>query len=264
MLKYVLMGVVIFMCNQINSLLGLIALFLTLAYIIYVNIPTFYSIKGSNAINKGDMEKALGEYRKAYKTRRASASVCMSYGVLLLRCGQPEESLTIFNNIILNSNAKPNVKIEAKQYRTLNYYKLGQIDEALEEAQEIYEKYKNTVSYGLLCYLKLVTNQPIDEVIRLCEEAYDYNADDRDIVDNLALAYIKKGEFEKAKELCDIMLEKFPAFTEAYYHSAICYSKLGNIEKAKELLELIDTNCKRTYLTTVSVGEIKELKQSLY
>ena len=264
MVKYILMGVVIFMCNKINSLLGLIALFLTLTYIIYVNVPTFYSIKGNKAINDGDIKRALKLYEKAYKTKRASASVCMSYGVLLLRCGQPEESLTILNNIILNSNAKPNMKIEAKQYRTLNYYKLGQIDEALEEAQEIFEKYKNTVSYGLLCYLKLATNQPIDEVFQLCEEAYDYNADDRDIVDNLAWAFIKKGDFEKARELCDMMLEKFPAFTEAYYHGAICYSKLGNVEKAKELLELIDTNCRRTYLTTVSVDEIKELKQSLY
>ena len=112
--------------------------------------------------------------------------------------------------------------------------------------------------------MKLATNQPIDEVFQLCEEAYDYNADDRDIVDNLAWAFIKKGDFEKARELCDMMLEKFPAFTEAYYHGAICYSKLGNVEKAKELLELIDTNCRRTYLTTVSVDEIKELKQSLY
>ena len=264
MVKYILMGVVIFICNQIDSLLGMIALLMTLAYIIYVNIPTFYSIKGNKALRDNDMKTALELYEKAYKTKRASSAVCMSYAILLLRSGQPEESLNIFNNIILNSNTNPKTKFEAKQYRALNYHKLGQIDDALEEAEEIFEKYKNTVSYGLLCYLKLVTNQPIDEVFALCEEAYSYNADDRDIVDNLALAYIKKGDFEKAKELCDTMLEEFPAFTEAYYHSAICYSKLGNVEKAKELLELIDTNCKRTYLTTVGEEEIEELKQSLY
>ena len=265
MIKYILMGVVIFLCSQINSLLGLIALVLTLAYIIYVNMPAFYSIKlkGNKEINDGDMEKGLKAYEKAYKTKRASASVCLSYGMLLLRCGHPEESLTIFNSIILYSNAKPNIKNQAKQYRTLNYYKLGQVDEALEEAQEIFESYKNTVSYGLLCYLKLATNQPIDEVLSLCEEAYDYNADDRDIVDNLALANIKKGNIEKAKELCDAMLEKFPAFTEAYYHGAICYSKLGNNEKAKELLDMIGTNCSRTFLTTVSVEDIERLKESL-
>lgn len=264
MIKYILIGVLIFLCNQINPLLGSAALILTLAYIIYINVPTFYAIKGNKAINDGDMEKALRLYEKSYNTKRAPAAICMSYGVLLLRSGQPEESLTIFNNIILNSNAKPKVKSEARQYRTLNYYKLGQIDDALEEAHEIFENYKNTVSYGLLCYLLLATNQPIDEVFSLCEEAYDYNRDDRDIADNLALAYIKKGEFEKARELCDMMLEKFPAFTEAYYHGAICYSKLGNVQKAKELLELIDTKCKRTYLTTVSVDEIKDLKESLY
>ena len=164
---------------------------------------------------------------------------------------------------IIYSKAKENVKYQAKQYRILAYHKIGQTDEALEEATEIFGKYKNTVSYGLLCYLKLANNHPIDETLSLCEEAYDYNSDDRDIVDNLTLAHIRKGNLEKAKELADDMLEKFPAFTEAYYHGAVVYKNLGDVKKAKELLEKISDNCRRTYLTTVSLDEIEELKNSL-
>jgi tetratricopeptide (TPR) repeat protein len=246
-----------------SSLLGTVAVTLILAYILYVNIPTFYSIKGNKEINDGNYEKALLAFKKAVDTKRASGAIHLSYGMLLLRCGKPEDSVSVFNSIILYSKAKDNIKHQAKQYRVLAYHKLGQTEDALEEAQEIFESYKNTISYGLLCYLKLANNQPIDEVLPLCEEAYDYNSDDRDIVDNLTLANIRKGNYEKAKELVDTMLEKFPAFTEAYYHGAVVYKKLGDINKARELLNAIQENCRRTYLTTVSLEEIEELKNSL-
>ncbi len=263
MFKYIIWGVVIFLCFRMSLLLGTVVTILSLAYILYANIPTFYSINGNKEINEGNYEKALEIYKKAYDTKRASAAICLGYGILLLRCGYPQESMNVFNSVILYSHAKDDIKNQAKQYRTLAFYKLGQTDEALEEAQEIFDKYKNTVSYGLLCYLKLATNQPVDEVLSLCEEAYDYNSDDRDIVDNLTLANIKKGNFEKAKELADQMLEKFPSFTEAYYHGAIAYNELGDVAKAKELLDLIPQNCKRTYLTTVSLDEIEELRSIL-
>ena len=263
MLKYVLLGVIIFLCYNISPLLGTIIVILTLAYILYANIPSFYSIKANKEINNGNYEEALSIFKKAVDTKRASAAIQLSYGMLLLRCGHPEEAVSVFNNLILYSGSKENIKNQAKQYRTLAFHKLGQRDDALEEAQEIFDKYKNTISYGLLCYLKLANNQPIVEVLQLCEEAYDYNSDDRDIVDNLTLAYIKKGDFEKAKELADHMIEKFPAFTEAYYHGAVIYKNLGDTAKAKELLDAIPNNCTRTYLTTVSLEEIEELKNSL-
>ena len=263
MLKYVVLGVVIFLCYNISPILGTIAVTLTLAYILYANIPTFYSIKGKKAINEGNYEKALLAFKKAVDTKRASGAIHLSYGMLLLRCGHPEDAVSVFNSIILYSKSKDNIKNQAKQYRVLAYHKLGQTEDALEEAQEIFESYKNTISYGLLCYLKLANNQPIDEVLPLCEEAYDYNSDDRDIVDNLTLAHIRKGNYEKAKELVDSMLEKFPSFTEAYYHGAVVYKKLGDINKARELLNAIQENCRRTYLTTVSLEEIEELKNSL-
>lgn len=263
MIKYILIGVVIFLCYQTSMLLGHCAFLATFLYILYANIPTFYSIKGNKAVNEKDYDKALLMFKKAYDTKRASGPISLSYGILLLRCGHPEEALNVFNTIILYSKAKDLIKNQAKQYRTLTYYKLGQESEALEEAQEIFDKFKNTVSYALLCYLKLATNQPIDEILPLCEEAYEYNNEDRDIVDNLALANIRSGNFDKAKELVDIMIEKFPTFTEAYYHGAIVYKKLGDLNKAKELINAIADNCTRTYLTTVSLEEIDELKNSL-
>ena len=263
MLKYILFGIIVFLCYGYGKLVGTSALVIAIAYTIYLNFPAFIAINGNKEINKNNLENGYNYYKKAYKTNRASADICLTYGILALRCGKPDEAVAVFNELILDHKTKLNVKNQAKQYRTLAYYKLGQVDDALEEAEEIFDKYKNTTGYSLLCYLKLATNQPIEEVLPLCKEAYEYNSDDRDIVDNLAFAYIKNSEYENAKNLIDKMLEDFPTFTEAYYHGAVVYSKLGDIKKAKELLDMIEENCTRTYLTTVSAKEINDLRTSL-
>ncbi len=263
MLKYMLFGIIVFFCYGFGKIVGTSALIIAVSYTIYLNLPAFIAIKGNKELNNKNLEGGYDYYKKAYKTNRASADIRLTYGMLALRCGKADEAVTVFNELILNYKIKPNIKNQAKQYRALAFYKLGQTEDALDEAEEIFDKYKNTTSYGLLCYLKLATNQPIEEVLPLCKEAYEYNSDDRDIVDNLAFAYIKNNEYEKARELTDKMIEDYPTFTEAYYHGAIACSKIGDIKKAKELLDLIDKNCTSTYLTTVSREDIENLKNSL-
>ena len=52
----------------------------------------------------------------------------------------------------------------------------------------------------MLGFFKLLRNDDLDETTKLCEEAYDYNSDDRDIKDNLSICYFRKGEYEKAEK----------------------------------------------------------------
>lgn len=81
------------------------------------------------------------------------------------------------------------------------YYKQGRLDEAIEDAQSMMnEGYRNSSVYGMLGYFKLLRNDDLDETTKLCEEAYDYNSDDRDIKDNLSICYFRKGEYEKAEK----------------------------------------------------------------
>jgi len=261
--KFVIIGILVFLSFRINILLGYLVTAILLAYILYTNFPFLYANKGNVAINKEDYNTAIKYYKKAFNTQRASASIVLRYGMLLLREGYVDDAITVFNLIVSNARYKQDFKNKAKQYRTLAYFKRGDTEDAVEEAEEILKSYKNTISYGLYCYIKLATGTPIDEILPLCKEAYEYNSDDRDICDNLALAYIKNNEPEKAKEICVDMLEKFPTFVEAYYHLAIAENKLGNRDKAFELVNSIDKKCKRTYLTTISLDEINNLKQEL-
>lgn len=248
---------------KFSLLLGLGLTALILAYAIYANIPAFYELKGNKAYQAGDFGEAKRQYKKAYDTGRTKINSKVNYAYILLRTGDSDEAEDVLNRIIRTKGVKPEQKNKARQQRCMVYYKQGRLDEALEEAYDIFDNgnYKNTTLYGMLGYFKYLTDDA-DEALRFCLEAYEYNSDDRDITDNLSLCYYKKGEYEKAKELSDKIISENPQFVEAYYHGAQIAVKCGNYETAKEYLEKIP-GCRWSNMTTVSRKEVDELTKEV-
>lgn len=253
---------IVVLCYLINPMLGLAATVLGLAATAFYFLPNFYAIRGNALSSKRDFEGALKWYKKAYDTGRASDNLQMVYAILLMRLGNPEPAEKILDSIARKKTAKPEIKRQAKQYRALLYCKLGRMDEAMEEARDAFETVKNTTTYGIMGYFMLLTGAPADETLKLCEEGYEYNGDDRDIVDNLAAACIRAGQYERAREYTLKLMEKHPDFVEAFYHGALAEAKLGNKKQAKEYLAKIP-ECHRTYMTTIPQQEIDALAASL-
>ena len=262
LMKILLPLAAVFVCYMINPIFGLIATVAALFICVYYYLPNFYAVRGNNLFSQGDMQGAEKWYKRAVNTGRASDKLKMAYGILLLRTGKPESAERQLNELARKKTAKPEIKQQAKQYRCMAYCKQGRMDEAMEEAQELFEVSKNTITYGIMGYFMHLTNAPAEETLKLCEEAYEYNADDRDILDNLALAYYRAGQYEKAKEYTDKMVEENPTFVEAFYHGALVEEALGNTDKAREYLTKIP-ECRRTYMTTVSKEEIDALAEKL-
>ena len=59
----------------------------------------------------------------------------------------------------------------------------------------------------MLGYFKILKEPMSDDTFNFCCEAYDYADDNRDICDNMLICYYNRGEYEKAKEISDIILE---------------------------------------------------------
>ncbi len=225
---------------------------------IYKLVPWFFAAKSGSAYAEGDTAAALEYAEKAIKFS-GGCDKKMQYALLLMRAGKFSEAEQVLNEIILYSAAKQNEKMDAKIYRCMVYAKTGRGAEALEDTEEIFEVYKNTTVYGMLAYLRQLSG---DSALELCEEAYEYNADDRDICDNLAVAYIRSGKFSEAEKLTDSLRAKFPKFIEGFYHSAVVAAKKGDKQSALEYISEID-NCRRNMMTTVSEDEISELKKEV-
>lgn len=241
---------------------GIIVSAVALGFVIYKALPAIFAMKGSKAYNCDDVKKAIRYYDRAIKFKSAKVNFSITYILILMRTGKMNKALKIANNTVLNPKAKPGEKFLVKEYRCLIYFKQGNKQEALDDAKEIFEKYKNTTIYGLLGYLMLACGEPMKETMDFCLEAYDYNSDDRDIVDNLVLAYYKNREYEKAEELAKDLIKMSPTFVEAHYHSALVAKALGKYKEARAFLENMD-ECIRTALTTVEEEEIEELRKQL-
>lgn len=258
-MKYLLMALVAIVVGFIiNKWLGIAILIAACAYMIYSYIPAIHASQGNKAFQEGDLETALEKYKKAYDTGRADVMIRASYAYVLLKNGMPEDAEGILNGILANKRIPKEKKYVIKMYRCMVFQKLDRLDEAIEDAEELFEEYKNSHMYGLLGYFKILNNDPLDEVLKFCLEAYEFNSDDRDILDNLSIVYYKLGEYEKAKEISDKLISMAPKFVEAFYHGAQISYKNNENDKAREYLEKIN-DCVRSYMTTVSEDEISEL-----
>lgn len=236
----------------------IIALFA--AVVIYVCLPGIYSLKALFAYTKQDTEKAIKLYEKAYKTGRASEKSKIYYALITLRNAEPEKAVKIFNEVISSPKAKETFKNSAKQYRCLAYIKSGDAKTALEDSQELLSKYKNTDLYATVGYAMALNTVDPSELLKFCEEAYEYNGDSRDIADNYAVALIKSGNYSKAIEICNEVIEKDNYFPEGHFHKAQALVALEKFEDALGELEMLE-DCDFKYMSTVSEEDAENLRQ---
>lgn len=262
-ISILVVAIAVYFAYKFSLWLGLGVTAVVVIYAIYALMPAFYEIQANKAYQAGDFNKSRDWYKKAYDTNRAKVNTKTSYAYILMRTGEMDLAETILNGIIRTKGIKTEQKNYAKQQRCMVYYKQGKLDEAIEEANEIFDNgnYKNTTLYGMLGYFKYLT-EPAEDALKFCLEAYEYNSDDRDITDNLSLCYYKIGEYEKAKELSDKIISQNPQFVEAYYHGAQIAVKCGDYSTAKEYLEKIP-DCRWSNMTTVTHEEVDTLTKEV-
>lgn len=261
---YVILGIIIIaVAFKFNTWLGVGILAVIAAYAIYRFIPSIYITKGNQAYAAGDEDAAREWYKKAYDTGRTNVKMKSSYAYILLRTGYEDEAEKVLDPIIKIKSLAPEKKNLAKQQRCMVYYRQGRIDEALDDAMELYESgYKTSNLYGMIGYFKLLRGDSPEETLAMCEEAYDYNKDNRDILDNLSICYYRLGRYEDAERISDELLAENDNFIEGYYHGAQIAVKRVNYGKAQEYLDKL-SECKRSKMTTITEEEIEKLKQEV-
>lgn len=261
---YVILGaVVIAIAFKFNTWLGIGILAAIALFGIYQYLPMYYVTKGNMAYDKGDEQEAYKWYKKGYDTGRMNVKTKSSYAYLLMRLDKADEAERILDPIIRVKSLDPKKKNLAKQQRCMVYYRQGRINEAVEEAMELYnDGYRTTNLYGMLGYFKMLRGDDLAETLKICEEAYDYDRDNRDILDNLAMCYYKLARYEDAEKISDELLESSDNFVEGCYHGAQIAAALGKYDKARECLEKIN-ECKRSTMTTITEEEIEALRSEV-
>lgn len=189
--------------------------------------------------NKRDYEGALKIFKIADRVGNLNVVNKELYGYVLLRCGYVPEAMVQLRGLLPLTARGSAQRNQLKNLIALALWKSGSLDEATEELEEVFESgYKNTQIYQNLGILyNLGENK--EKAKRFNEEAYDYNKDDNIIADNLADCYAICGEYDKAAEVYEELINRDPEprFPEAYYGYGQVLIKLGNSERGIGLIE---------------------------
>lgn len=228
-------------------------------YFLFNMVPKYhylYIMRGTKLINQKKVDEGLLLFEKGAYGKKVDYMTKIRYAFLELKMGSLEKAKKMIMYILSTGKVPLNIRYEAKAIYALIQFKEGEINEAKETMLDVYENYKTTNMYCTLGYLFNILESP-KKAVELNEEAYEYNSEKEVILDNLGEAYFLNDDVEKAYEIYEKLMEKNPAFPEAYYNYARVLDKKGDREKAEEMLS---TALEKPFnkLTTVTKEEINK------
>ena len=146
------------------------------------------------------------------------------------------KSQKLFSTVLTDLPAKEEHKTMAKINISLAYWKLGDIDVAVEMMEEVHRKYRSGRVYGTLGYL-LIQKGDLERALEYNLEGLEYDEDDPVILDNLGQIYYKMGQVDKAKDYFERAEEEKDDQAVTLYYLGLIYSQEGDKERAREKLD---------------------------
>lgn len=239
-----------------------LVLIVVLIYLV-VKRADMVAIFGKIKYQKGQYPEALRIFRVADKVGNLHLSNKLLLGYVCLRCGELKDALLNLRFCLTMTRPNTRERNQVKNLLALAYWKDGALDDAIETLEEVLESgYRNTVVYQNLGIMYNLGNDP-QKALKFNLEAYDFNADDAIICDNLAESYALCGEYDKAIELYEAIVTREPAptFPEVYYGYGQVLIGQGRKEEG---LAMIKESLNKTfsYLSIRTKAEVEALYES--
>ncbi|MDC7233706.1 MAG: tetratricopeptide repeat protein [Spirochaetales bacterium] len=237
-----------------NSILIIVPVLL-LGYLAFRfrSLPLYF--RALKKYEAGENEKALAMLKDAVEAGLSERHQ-LTVGYLFLKEGQMDDAERIFTYLIHNPGAKFNAQ-HARSYNALIHWKSGRLDEAVQELETLLEEnYRTTAFYSNLGYF-LIEQGKLERALEINLEAQAYDSESPVIQDNLGLCYIKMEKWDKADALYAKLIQKEPAFPDAWYNAALLALHKGETEKAASLLNTALSK-KFSYLSTLSREQVEE------
>ncbi len=238
----------------------LISLLIISGIVILIKRTSFISAWASICFHRGENEKAIKVFAFADKIGTVSPQNLFSYGYILLRVGNTPKAREVLTRASL-STSKPLLKQQIKGILALVEWKENNISLAIEMLEDAISEFKITTFYQNLGLLYVI-NGDKEKALEFNLEAYEYNSEDMIIMDNLAESYALCGDFEKAKEVYEKLLELEPHFPEAYYGYGLVLIKMGEKERGIEFIRQ-SLDKRFSFLSVKSHEEVEEMLNNI-
>lgn len=235
LLKFILFVAVIVVSFKVNTLFGWGVTAVLIVYLIYRSRSRFLGTRANVEFSKGNTEGAIHYLEKATSLKHCAPDYFLSLSFLLLKTGNAARSEQISRKLLENIE-KRDIRMQATMNLALAEWMQGREDEGYERMKEVFDKYKNTLSYGSLGYMMILRGE-LEEALVFNVEAHQYNSDNNTIVDNLAQTYFMLGQYGKAAEFYEQLFTKPQSYAESSYYYGLTLDHLGKTGQAIEWME---------------------------
>ncbi len=236
------------------KLVGLVLIGFYITFIIFDKRASIYGIIGTMQYSRGNVDEALNWYKKAYKSGKAKTRTKVLYGYLLLKSSSLDEAYEVLNGVT-NSKLNNDDMMLAKSNMALVLWKKNKLDKAIEMLEEVIKEYTTSVVYGSLGYMYILKGD-MEKALKFNLEAYEYNNNDKIILDNLGQSYYLIGEYDKALEIYEKLMLLKPTFPEAHYNYGLVLLEKNEIQKALDSIKN-SLNYKLSFVSTITKEDIE-------
>ena len=202
---------------------------------LYIRRGYIFFYRGAVAINKGPAEKIWPNFEKALKAGVDTERQLM-IGSAFVQRGDAARGLEILKKIIANPKAGDSAKT-ATVTSSMGYWRLGDMDKAIKVLEELQATgyHDDNLSVNLESYL--LEKKDLEGAKKAIDTGRPEKTETNGLMDNRGWYYIQNGEWDKAKEVYDELIDDRNAkFPEAYLHGAQVSIHENDIEQAIDRL----------------------------
>jgi protein O-mannosyl-transferase len=187
-----------------------------------------YNNLGVAFVQKGQVGKALVEYRKALETKPDYAEAYKNLGVAFFQMGQPDDAIEQYQRAL---EFQPN-DAEIYNKMAMVFAQKGESDTAIEEYRKALEIRPNYAeAYNNLGIAFFQTGQT-DEAIKQYQRALEIDPGDAEAHNNLAVVLVRVGRESEAIGHYQRAVEIKPDYAAAYKNLGIVLSQMGQLDEA--------------------------------
>lgn len=201
-----------------NYVLMIVAIVAYFAVFTWFKFEDLLNISAGYNMKRGRLDKSLRRIYKAYKLKNSSMQTALAFIYLLQKAGKYDTA----GEVIEKTEAKD--ISDSDRYtlllnKALFLWKKNRISESIQLYEKLLEDGESTALYSSYGYI-VTLGGDMEKALEINKKAHKYNPNNKAIMDNLGLTYIKTGNLDEAFDIYDALLKKNPTFPEAFYNMA--------------------------------------------
>jgi tetratricopeptide (TPR) repeat protein len=187
-----------------------------------------YNNLGDALLQKGHLDEAMGQYRKALEINPNLAGAHYNLGIAFSQKGQVDEAMGQYRKAL-----EINPNIAGAHYNFgLALFQKGQVDEAIAQFQKALGIDPNYAEAHINLGIALAQEGQVDEAMVHFQKAVEINPNYAEARSNLGKALSQKGQMDEAIAQFQKALEINPNIAEAHNNLGVALSQKGRVDEA--------------------------------